>query len=127
WGMSEKVGPLNLADSTQEVFLGKEIVSRSKISEETAKLIDSEVRRLVEEAQQRALNILREHIDGLHKLAQALLEREVIEGDEIDEIIGEKPEKSPEKPQGSEGTEPVAAAETENTDAASKSEDSDLS
>ncbi len=116
WGMSEKVGPLNFSDSTQEVFLGKEIISRSKISEETSRLIDAEVRRIVEEAQQRALDILREHLDALHKLAQALLEREVIEGDEIDEIIGEvSPKEANEESKNSQDS-PSAEAEKESPD-----------
>ncbi|RKZ33913.1 cell division protein FtsH, partial [bacterium] len=88
WGMSEKLGPLNFSDSSQEVFLGKEIISRSKISDDTSKLIDEEVRRFVEEAQVKAIQILQDNIESLHKLANALLEREVVDGDEIDKIIG---------------------------------------
>ncbi|RKZ27754.1 cell division protein FtsH, partial [bacterium] len=90
WGMSEKVGPLNFADNSQEVFLGKEIISRSRLSDETSKMIDSEIRKLVEEAQNKALEILSNNIDSLHKLANALLEKEVITGEEIDDIIAEK-------------------------------------
>ncbi len=90
WGMSEKVGPLNFADNSQEVFLGKEIISRSRLSDETSKIIDSEIRKLVEEAQNKALEILSNNIDSLHKLANALLEKEVITGEEIDDIIAEK-------------------------------------
>ena len=88
WGMSEKIGPLNYADNTQEVFLGKEIVSRSKVSEATSKMIDEEIKRLVEDAQNKALEIIGNNMDKLTALAEALLEREVISGDEIDEIIG---------------------------------------
>ncbi len=97
WGMSEKLGPVNLSEGVQEVFLGKEIVSRSKISERTARLIDEEVRRFVEEAEQKALEILRDNIDKLHRLAEALLEREVLTGDEIDEVIGISPQDQPQE------------------------------
>ncbi|MCD6595090.1 ATP-dependent zinc metalloprotease FtsH [bacterium] len=90
WGMSEKLGPLNFADNSKEVFLGKEIISRARLSDDTSKLIDNEIRKLVEEAQDKALEILRDNIDALHRLANALLDKEVIAGDEIDDIIGLK-------------------------------------
>ncbi len=88
WGMSEKVGPINYSEVTQEVFLGKEIVSRTHISEKTAELIDSEVKRLIEEAQSAAIELLRKNLDKLHKLAQELMKREVMTGDEIKGLLG---------------------------------------
>ena len=88
WGMSEKVGPINYSEVTQEVFLGKEIVSRAHISERTAELIDSEVKRLIEEAQNAAIELLRKNLDKLHKLAQELMKREVMTGDEIKGLLG---------------------------------------
>ena len=88
WGMSEKVGPINYSEVTQEVFLGKEIVSRTHISERTAELIDSEVKRLIEEAQNAAIELLRKNLDKLHKLAQELMKREVMTGDEIKGLLG---------------------------------------
>jgi len=88
WGMSEKVGPINYSEVTQEVFLGKEIVSRAHISERTAELIDSEVKRLIEEAQSAAIELLRKNLDKLHKLAQELMKREVMTGDEIKGLLG---------------------------------------
>ena len=87
WGMSEKVGPINYSEVTQEVFLGKEIVSRTHISEKTAELIDSEVKRLIEEAQSAAIELLRKNLDKLHKLAQELMKREVMTGDEIKGLL----------------------------------------
>jgi len=87
WGMSDKVGPVNLSEGSQEVFLGKEIVSRSKISDKTSEIIDEEVHRFVEEAQTQAISILQDNIDILHKLADTLLEKEVVSSEEIDEMI----------------------------------------
>lgn len=91
WGMSEALGPLTFGKKEEEIFLGKEFGLHRDYSEETAIAIDKEVRKIVEQAHERASGILRENIDKLHKLAEALLERECLDGDEIDRVIkGEK-------------------------------------
>ena len=87
WGMSEKLGPINFSEGSQEVFLGKEIISRSKLSEETSKLIDEEVKQFIFEAQDKALEILGDNMDKLKTLAEKLLEQEVITGEEIRDIL----------------------------------------
>lgn len=88
WGMSDRIGPVNLAEGSQEIFLGKEIVSRSHISNKMSEIIDDEIKRIVEEAQDKAVEVLRNSIDKLHKLATALLEKEILTGEEIDRILG---------------------------------------
>jgi len=103
WGMSEKVGPLGFGSKREHIFLGREIQEHRDYSEATAQLIDAEVKRFVTEAEETATELLRENMDKLHKLAKALREKEILDGSEIDEIIGEddKPESVPEKtPQG---------------------------
>jgi len=94
WGMSEKLGPLALGKKEGEIFLGREFGVRPDFSEKTSQLIDSEVRRLVESQEKRAEKILRENKDKLKLLAEKLLEKEILDGKEIDRIIkGDKEEK----------------------------------
>jgi len=87
WGMSDKLGPLQYAANEEEVFLGHSVARQQNVSEETARLIDSEVKSFVSGAETRAKDILNDHLDGLHKLADALLEYETLTGDEIKTII----------------------------------------
>jgi cell division protease FtsH len=87
WGMSDELGPLTFGKKDEEIFLGREIATRRDYSEEIALKIDSEVKRLVTENYERAKRILRENIAVLKALAEALLEKEVLEAAEIDQII----------------------------------------
>ncbi|MCX7985249.1 MAG: ATP-dependent zinc metalloprotease FtsH [Bacteroidetes bacterium] len=91
WGMSEKLGPLAFGTREEEVFLGREITRTRPYSEETAILIDQEIRRIVLTAMRRAEKIIRENLDTLHRLANALLEREILDSEEIDLIMQGKP------------------------------------
>jgi cell division protease FtsH len=88
WGMSEKLGPLSLGKQDEEIFLGREMGLHRNFSEETAKLIDSEIRRFVEEAHREAHRLLQDNVKKLKALAQKLLEKEILDTAEIDEIIG---------------------------------------
>ncbi|MBI3808907.1 MAG: ATP-dependent metallopeptidase FtsH/Yme1/Tma family protein [Nitrospirae bacterium] len=87
WGMSEDLGPLTFGKKDEEIFLGREIATRRDYSEDIAHKIDSEVKRLVTENYERAKRMLRENMAALKALAEALLEKEVLEGSEIDQII----------------------------------------
>ncbi|MBO8131180.1 MAG: ATP-dependent metallopeptidase FtsH/Yme1/Tma family protein [Candidatus Marinimicrobia bacterium] len=87
WGMSERLGPLTFGKKDEEIFLGKELARHRDYSEETAKLIDSEIRRIVEESEQEATKILKEHLEALKILAETLLEKEVMDGEEIKRIV----------------------------------------
>ncbi len=87
WGMSEKLGPLTFGKKDEEIFLGREIATRRDFGEHVAIEIDQEVKRLVTENYERAKRMLAEHIHILRALAEALLEREVLESLEIDEIV----------------------------------------
>jgi len=87
WGMSEKIGPLTLGKRDEEIFLGREMGLHRPISEETARLIDKEITRFVEEAYERAKKIIKENPEKLNRIAKALLEKEILEGPEIDELL----------------------------------------
>ena len=87
WGMSDKLGPLTWGENEQELFLGREITKHRNYSEKTAIEIDEEIRSLVLKCMNRAEGIIVEHKDALNRLANALLEREILDADEIDKCI----------------------------------------
>jgi cell division protease FtsH len=90
FGMSEKIGPLSLKRPDAEIFLGRDISREPRFSEKTSEVIDEEVKRLVEESKSRAENILREHIDKLKLLAEKLIEKEILDGEEVAALINGK-------------------------------------
>jgi len=87
WGMSEELGPLSYGKGEEQVFLGREISHPRDYSEETARKIDEEVTILIKTSYKHAKKILNENIDILHKLAELLLEKETVKGDELDDLI----------------------------------------
>ena len=87
WGMSEKLGPLTFGRKEEEIFLGREIAMKRDFSEQVALEIDHEIKRLVTENYERAKRLLTEHMPSLKALAQALLDKEVLDAPEIDQII----------------------------------------
>lgn len=108
WGMSEKVGPITFGKGEEQIFLGKELSRPKDYSEETAVEIDNEIKRIVNDNYTKAKAVLDENIDLLHRLTEVLLDKEVIDGKELEELVkGFKPKdySSPwEKPAGSEGS-----------------------
>ena len=87
WGMSDLIGPMAVGEQSQEVFIGREWVANREHSEETARLVDAEVKRIIDEGMRKADTLLREHIDGLHRVAEALVERETLTGDEVRRLL----------------------------------------
>ena len=87
WGMSETLGPLSFGGKGDEVFLGREFVQHKEYSEDTAKLIDAEVKRIVQDGYDRAKMLLKENMDALHRISEALLDRETISGKEVDKLM----------------------------------------
>ncbi len=87
FGMSDQLGPLTYGENEDEVFLGRSITRHQQMSEDTAKKIDAEIKRIVDEGYKKAKKILTEKIDDLHKLAKALLVYETLSGEEISDII----------------------------------------
>lgn len=91
WGMSERLGPLTFGKKEEQIFLGREIATHRDYSEHTAQEIDKEVKRIVDEAEAKTTELLSANTDKLHLLANALLEKEILDGEEIDRILrGEK-------------------------------------
>jgi cell division protease FtsH len=86
WGLSDRIGPILVGDNEQEVFLGRELGSRREVSEDTARLVDAEIKRVIDEAYQRATRVLTENIDLLHQVANGLLERETLTRDDIEAL-----------------------------------------
>ena len=87
FGFSEKLGPLRYAENEEEVFLGHSVTQRKNVSEATAKVIDEEIRRIIDQGEQTAREILTARLDELHALARGLLEYETLSADEIRRII----------------------------------------
>ena len=96
WGLSEKMGPLLYDEGDEEVFLGRSATQHHKsVSEDTAREIDGEVRRIIDECYQRARGILEEHRDKLDIMAEALMKYETIDAHQIDDIMSGKPAREP--------------------------------
>ncbi len=110
WGMSDAVGPLAIGETGEEVFIGREWVQNKNFSEDTARLVDAEVKTIVEGARKKCRELLEENITHLHAIAEALLERETISGQDIEKIMNNeelppldlKPAKQEETPTSSD-------------------------
>ncbi|HEX9660901.1 MAG TPA: ATP-dependent zinc metalloprotease FtsH [Candidatus Binatia bacterium] len=89
WGMSEKLGPMTFGKKEEEIFLGRDFTQKVDYSENTAIEIDAEIRRIIQESYQKAKDLLKKNLGLLHKVAQMLLEKEVLDGSEIDAIVRE--------------------------------------
>jgi cell division protease FtsH len=89
--MSDKLGPLTFGKNEEHIFLGREVARQKDYSEDTALMIDSEIKRIVLECASRARQILEDNIEKLHALARALLERESLDGEEIARILRTRP------------------------------------
>jgi cell division protease FtsH len=114
WGLSDAIGPVLVGDNEHEVFLGRELQSRREVSEQTAQLVDAEVKRIIQRAYEQAKAVLSEHLELLHAVAQALLDRETLTRDDVDMLArGEKlpPRSSGTTPPKSAASPPVPAVE----------------
>ena len=87
YGMSKDLGTVAYGENEDEVFLGRQITSQQHMSEETAKKVDTEVKKIIDSSYDRAKKVLTEKIDDLHKIAKALLVYETLTGDEIRDLI----------------------------------------
>ena len=93
YGMNEKLGPLSFGKKEEEIFLGREIAQHRDYSEETAQKIDQEVNNLIDVSYKKTHKIISNNLTILNNLAKALLEKETLNGSEIDEIVGKKKRK----------------------------------
>jgi cell division protease FtsH len=109
FGMSEKLGPRVLGRNHDMPFLGREMGAEPDYSEETAREIDSEIRRVIEEAHETALRVLREHMDDLHRVSAILIERETIDKEQFERLLAGESEDTvfvePEPPAAPSGGE----------------------
>src|SRR5438067_9948468 len=91
YGMSDTIGPIAVGDREAEIFLGREVVQRREISERTAELVDTEVKRILGDAYERAKTVVVDHRDALDRLAAALLERETLDREDVELVVAGKP------------------------------------
>jgi len=87
WGMSDKLGPVTLGKADDLIFLAREISRHNDYSEATALEIDTEIKRIVSENYDKAINLLKQNVNILHKLAELLLQKEVIDSKELDSLV----------------------------------------
>src|SRR5262245_23365161 len=114
WGMSDEFGPLNFSAGKQEVFLGRDFSSSDRHSEDTAQRIDAEIRRIVTQQYNRAMEILTNHRKELEQIAESLLEYETLDGDDIDTLL-----------RGAQLDRPVSAAAKKRQDAAADKDEAE--
>ena len=91
WGLSERLGPLTYSEDEGEVFLGRSITQHKNMGDDTARIIDEEIRSMIDRNYERAEKILKEHMDVLHSMTDALMKYETIDAHQIDALmVGEK-------------------------------------
>ena len=95
WGLSEQLGPLTYSEDDGEIFLGRTVTKHKEVSDETTHVIDKEIRVLIDKNYQRAEKILKENIDKLHLMAEALIKYETIDSAQIDDIMAGKEPRPP--------------------------------
>jgi cell division protease FtsH len=111
WGLSDVIGPVLVGDNEQEVFLGRELQRHREVSEKTAQLVDSEVTRLINDCYGRAKSVLTEHLDLLHTVAAALLERETLTGEDV-QMLARGEQLPPMKPPQGMNPKPASSTQT---------------
>ncbi len=117
WGLSEKLGPLTYSEEQGEVFLGHSVTQHKTVSEETAHIIDEEIRNVIDRNYKRAERLLNENMDKLHTMADALIRYETIDTDQIEDIMTGK---KPRPPQGWSDEGPTAGSPGQDTSAEDK-------
>ncbi|RTZ72180.1 MAG: ATP-dependent zinc metalloprotease FtsH [Gammaproteobacteria bacterium] len=95
WGLSERLGPLAYGEEEEEVFLGRSVTQHKNVSDETAHIIDEEIRNVIDRNYDRAKRILKENIDKLHAMAEALVKYETIDQEQIEDIMAGRPPRPP--------------------------------
>jgi cell division protease FtsH len=113
WGLTEKLGPLTYSEDEDEIFLGRSVTQHKHMSDDTARLIDEEVRRIVEAAHQRALGLVKSNLDLLHLMADALMRYETIDSGQIDQIMAGH---EPDPPEGWNESDSDASGEADASD-----------
>lgn len=120
WGLSERLGPLTYAEEEGEVFLGRSVTKHKNVSDDTAHAIDEEIRSVIDRNYDRAENLLKENMDKLHAMAQALIKYETIDSEQIDAIM--KGEEPGEPKDWDDDSKPTGGADTSDKTSDDKSE-----
>ena len=107
WGLTERLGPQTYAEDEDEVFLGRSVTQHKHVSDDTARLIDEEIRKIIDTAHNTARDLLESHLDRLHLMANALMKYESIDGGQIDQIMAGR---EPDPPAGWNEIEPDTKA-----------------
>ena len=110
WGLSEKLGPLAYGEEEEEVFLGRSVTQHKNVSDDTAHSIDSEIRAFIDKNYQRSEQILKDNMDKLKVMAEALIKYETIDSSQIDDIMAGK---IPKDPEGWDDSEPKSGSGVE--------------
>ncbi|MBL8251172.1 MAG: ATP-dependent zinc metalloprotease FtsH [Candidatus Competibacter sp.] len=95
WGLSERLGPLTYSEDDGEVFLGRSVTRHKNVSDETAHVIDEEIRSIIDRNYRRSEDLLRQNLDKLHTMADALIKYETIDSEQIDDIMAGRPPREP--------------------------------
>ncbi|HRZ24653.1 MAG TPA: ATP-dependent metalloprotease, partial [Candidatus Contendobacter sp.] len=106
WGLSDRLGPLTYSEDDGEVFLGRSVTRHKNVSDETAHVIDEEIRTVINRNYQRSEGLLRDNLDKLHAMADALIKYETIDSEQIDDIMAGRPPREP--AEASSDSEPPA-------------------
>ncbi|CDH43496.1 ATP-dependent zinc-metallo protease [Candidatus Contendobacter odensis Run_B_J11] len=114
WGLSDRLGPLTYSEDDGEVFLGRSVTRHKNVSDGTAHVIDEEIHATVNRNYRRSEQLLRDHLDQLHAMAEALIKYETIDADQIDDIMAGRPPREPVEPTADQ--EPPSAGSPVNLD-----------
>jgi cell division protease FtsH len=107
WGLSERLGPLTYSEDDGEVFLGRSVTRHKNVSDETAHAIDEEIRAIINRNYQRSEQLLRDNLDKLHAMADALIKYETIDSEQIDDIMAGRPPREPADTSADQGPPPT--------------------
>ncbi len=123
WGLSDRLGPLTYTEEEGEVFLGRSVTQHKQVSDGTARAIDEEIRGFIDRNYERAEQILRDNIDKLHVMAEALLKYETIDSDQINDIMDGKEPRPPKGWSDDDSGTPASGLKAEDTDKKDDSEE----
>ena len=123
WGLSAKLGPMTYSDDEGEVFLGRSVTQHKMVSDETARIIDEEVRDIVDRNYQRARSLLQSNIDRLHLMAEALIKYETLGADQIDDIMNGRAPRPPEDWMDDDSSRGARSTDVEDKPASDKGTD----
>jgi len=121
WGLSQRLGPLAYSEEEGEVFLGRSVTQHKSVAEDTARVIDEEIRSVIDKNYERAESILKENIDILHAMSDALMKYETIDKYQIDDLMARKQVRAPE---GWDDTPPPESANDTSVEEPTPKEDS---